>query len=192
MLRFTRQSMKTGAGLLNYGRIVANETSECSRWEQGSNCTNFVASNVLGIREMHFMLPWKVNCHLTLDLMKSQVKYLQMLQTRSIRLYVTMQTNQTCWKCQRSLDNQKEQFFCDCGVIQPPNNERTFFEVLGIETSFDVDSRQLTQKFRQLQSYLHPDKFTQKTAVRIAINTFAPTKAQAPYFFREYLDPVCL
>lgn len=110
---------------------------------------------------MHFMLPWK-NGNLTFSVMKSNTKCLQVLHTRSIRLFVTMQTNQTCWKCQRSLDNQREQFFCECGVIQPPSDERTFFEVLGIKTSFDVDSRQLTQRFRQLQSTLHPDKFTLK------------------------------
>jgi len=35
--------------------------------------------------------------------------------------------------------------------------------VLGVEEKFDVDPKELTQKFRNLQRLLHPDKFSQKS-----------------------------
>jgi len=35
--------------------------------------------------------------------------------------------------------------------------------VLGVEEKFDVDPKELTEKFRNLQRFLHPDKFSQKS-----------------------------
>ncbi len=80
------------------------------------------------------------------------------------RSYVA-HTTQRCWKCSRNINIQTEQFFCECGIIQPPNEERNYFEVMEIDTTFDVNMRELTTKFRELQTLLHPDKFTQKSEV---------------------------
>lgn len=72
---------------------------------------------------------------------------------------------QNCWKCGKVVDPVNEQFICECGVLQPPVGNRTFFEVLGVETKFDIDTVELTKKFRNLQSKLHPDKFGTKSEV---------------------------
>lgn len=68
-----------------------------------------------------------------------------------------------CWKCGNLLNGDKELFFCGCGVIQPPSREINYFELMDIETNFEVDAKQLHNKFRRLQSFLHPDKFTLKS-----------------------------
>lgn len=130
---------------------------EAARSEQRAICTRVVTESGL------YATQGQVQAAKDLTLATSLLNVNK--RTGYVRLYVTMRTNHTCWKCHRSIDYTKEQFFCECGVIQPENSQRTFFEVLGVETSFDVDLRELSQKFRQLQSSLHPDKFAQKSEV---------------------------
>jgi len=70
-----------------------------------------------------------------------------------------------CWQCGRSIDDVTERYFCDCGVVQPPVAERSYFDIMGIKESFDVDLTELTEKYRGLQRILHPDKYSQKCDV---------------------------
>ncbi len=57
--------------------------------------------------------------------------------------------------------------FCEkCRALQEPKPGATHFDVLGVDQRFDINASDLTQKFRRLQSTLHPDKFTQKSQVR--------------------------
>lgn len=65
-----------------------------------------------------------------------------------------------CWKCGK---NRTENFFCEnCHIIQKPPAEKNYFTIFGMQEKFDVDPVQLTNKFRQLQSLVHPDKFSTK------------------------------
>ncbi|KHN77100.1 Iron-sulfur cluster co-chaperone protein HscB, mitochondrial [Toxocara canis] len=67
---------------------------------------------------------------------------------------------QDCWKCEKALDCLKEKFFCPaCSAIQPLENEN-FFDYLGVRPSFDVDVSVLKKHFLELQSRIHPDKFS--------------------------------
>lgn len=68
-----------------------------------------------------------------------------------------------CWKCGRKIAFQTSQYFCSCGIIQPPAQDRTYFEVMGLPVNFNLDTPALTVHFRQLQSVLHPDKFARKS-----------------------------
>lgn len=36
------------------------------------------------------------------------------------------------------------------------------FDLFALDRIYNIDSTQLQQKFRQMQSILHPDKFSQK------------------------------
>lgn len=81
-----------------------------------------------------------------------------------LRNYATT-NEQTCWKCQRELDLKKERFFCNCGVVQPPLDDLSYFQLFKLEKSFDIDTSTLTKLFRRLQMLLHPDKYTQKSSV---------------------------
>jgi len=67
----------------------------------------------------------------------------------------------SCWKCGTVI--VEKLLFCEsCSVVQKPKNLH-HFDVIGVSKSFNVDTLELTKNFRQLQSQLHPDKFTQKS-----------------------------
>ncbi|ELT96361.1 hypothetical protein CAPTEDRAFT_162651 [Capitella teleta] len=68
-----------------------------------------------------------------------------------------------CWKCGTDLDPVGQQYFCDCGVVQPPKLCRDFFCMMGMKVDFDVNVPDLKKQFTTLQRNLHPDKFTQKS-----------------------------
>jgi len=70
-----------------------------------------------------------------------------------------------CWQCGRNIDDVAERYFCDCGVVQPPLAARSYFDVMGVKETFDIDLNELTEKYRGLQRILHPDKYSQKCDV---------------------------
>jgi len=82
-----------------------------------------------------------------------------------------------CWQCGRNIDDVAERYFCECGVVQPPLAERSFFDVMGVKETFDLDLNELTEKYRGLQRILHPDKYSQKCDVCtvLLMLEFAPT-----------------
>lgn len=71
-----------------------------------------------------------------------------------------------CWKCNCRYPvnaHGTTQFFCpSCYVVQEPQ-DRTHFEIMQCEQTFDMDTKQLTNVYRSLQSQLHPDKFSLKS-----------------------------
>lgn len=69
----------------------------------------------------------------------------------------------TCWNCGKKRDADKEIFFCFCGAILPPSDRSTYFDLLGMKQSFELDTELLTKKYKDLQRILHPDKFSQKS-----------------------------
>ncbi|XP_022785789.1 iron-sulfur cluster co-chaperone protein HscB, mitochondrial-like isoform X2 [Stylophora pistillata] len=65
-----------------------------------------------------------------------------------------------CWKCNSEIRSGVE-FFCpSCNIIQRPPKKATYFELMGSPTSFDIDTKRLTQHYKELQWKLHPDKFS--------------------------------
>jgi len=73
-----------------------------------------------------------------------------------------------CWKCGQELAVTSgaedlcpaRRFFCpgeDCGVLQPVKNFN-YFEVFNLPPKYDLDTKQLSQMFRQIQHRLHPDR----------------------------------
>lgn len=81
-------------------------------------------------------------------------------QLQTIRRFA-VEIDVTCWKCKANIP--KNQVICTkCGTLMTPDTTRNFFELLNVQESFDVNSTTLTQNFRQLQSVVHPDKFSNK------------------------------
>lgn len=72
----------------------------------------------------------------------------------------------TCWNCGKKRDADKEIFFCFCGAILPPSDRSSYFDLLGMKQSFELDTELLTKKYKDLQRILHPDKFSQKSQVK--------------------------
>jgi hypothetical protein len=70
-----------------------------------------------------------------------------------------------CWKCGSEIKNSS--LFCSqCSTLQKPDENKNYFDVLGIEQSFEVKDKELTTKYRKLQNILHPDRFNVKNVVR--------------------------
>lgn len=74
----------------------------------------------------------------------------------------------SCWKCGVTVDLKKVLFCNRCDVVQKPKHNLDYFEILGVEKQFDINSKKLTQNFRLLQMQLHPDRFSQKSEVKLS------------------------
>jgi len=71
-------------------------------------------------------------------------------------------TSVPCWNCSHTSENLQD--FCnECKVIQLVKEESSYFDILRIEKSFNIDRKHLTKDFRKLQSIYHPDKYTLKS-----------------------------
>ncbi|GLH09739.1 Uncharacterized protein GBIM_14778 [Gryllus bimaculatus] len=62
-----------------------------------------------------------------------------------------------CWKCGNG--NNSVMFCKNCNALQKPNKNINYYDILGIDSTFDLDTNDLTKKYRKLQSILHPDKY---------------------------------
>lgn len=69
-----------------------------------------------------------------------------------------------CWRCGKPTNTKEDIFFCKCGVVQSVNS-LSYFEIMSLDDSFDVDTAVLSQKYKELQKLLHPDKHTLKSEV---------------------------
>ncbi|RZC32312.1 DnaJ domain containing protein, partial [Asbolus verrucosus] len=65
-----------------------------------------------------------------------------------------------CWQCGIERTNISELFCENCSFIQSPQDTNNYFKIFELDEEFGIDPKQLTQKYRKLQSQLHPDKFT--------------------------------
>nr|QCY50103.1 DNAJC20 [Apostichopus japonicus] len=76
-------------------------------------------------------------------------------------------TSSRCWNCNAVLSNdqfQKSPFFCfSCHGIQPVDENISHFQRMECKTNYDLDVSRLQKFFRELQSKLHPDRFSQKS-----------------------------
>ncbi|XP_018901804.2 iron-sulfur cluster co-chaperone protein HscB [Bemisia tabaci] len=65
-----------------------------------------------------------------------------------------------CWKCGIDVSSV---FFCDkCHHLQKPNLKQNYFELFGVPLSFDIATKDLTQRYRKILNELHPDRFSSK------------------------------
>ncbi|XP_044260632.1 iron-sulfur cluster co-chaperone protein HscB [Tribolium madens] len=68
-----------------------------------------------------------------------------------------------CWQCGIERKNPGELFCEQCSFIQSPPEKDNYFKVFELEEKFAIDQKLLTSKYRQMQSVLHPDKFSNKS-----------------------------
>lgn len=67
-----------------------------------------------------------------------------------------------CWKCGKNL--QDILFFCDqCSSLQRASSTSNYFEIIGVDCAYDLSLAEISKKYKNLQSQLHPDKFGNKT-----------------------------
>ncbi len=79
---------------------------------------------------------------------------------------VDVANSNLCWKC-GSITSQYDLFCSErsCGVIQAITIDEEFdiFALYNLEPKYELDLCELDDKFRQLQTKLHPDKFATKS-----------------------------
>ncbi|KAG5673387.1 hypothetical protein PVAND_003442 [Polypedilum vanderplanki] len=72
------------------------------------------------------------------------------------------QLTRSCWNCQAV--NEKTEIFCNsCNSIQKIHPKIDYFDLFGIQKEPRINIKELTKRFRSVQSQIHPDKFSTKT-----------------------------
>jgi len=90
---------------------------------------------------------------------KLSAKYLWQIISLQRTMCTIKSDNKICWSCKKKIG--EELFFCDiCKIIQPPLTELSYFEVFGCAETYVLDAKSLTNRYRELQSMIHPDKFS--------------------------------
>lgn len=70
----------------------------------------------------------------------------------------------SCWKCGKNLKDSL--VFCDeCSSLQRVSTSSNYFEIVGIDCAYDLNLSEVSKKYKNLQSQLHPDRFGNKTEV---------------------------
>ncbi|XP_046434475.1 iron-sulfur cluster co-chaperone protein HscB [Neodiprion fabricii] len=66
-----------------------------------------------------------------------------------------------CWKCDFQY---KSDLFCSkCRALQEPPENLNYFQIIGVKRNYDLKSDEIHKKYRELQHYLHPDRFSNST-----------------------------
>uniref|UniRef100_A0A1B0GQP9 Uncharacterized protein n=1 Tax=Phlebotomus papatasi TaxID=29031 RepID=A0A1B0GQP9_PHLPP len=66
-----------------------------------------------------------------------------------------------CWSC--GTPSGSAIFCIKCKALQKVDGKKDYFEILNLPRNYNVDSNTLTHTFREMQSVLHPDKFSSKS-----------------------------
>lgn len=102
---------------------------------------------------------------------KSKIKSDQKVLSVISKNFVSQRFNQNiCWRCGLERTKVTAVFCEECHAIQSPHETRNYFRVFDLEEKFDIDKNVLRDKYRRLQSDLHPDKFTNKSEEEKAIS----------------------
>lgn len=67
-----------------------------------------------------------------------------------------------CWKCNKNILSAKNLFCKNCSSVQKPDNQKNYYDLFDLKLQFVINKADLAKKFKQLQSQLHPDKFSNK------------------------------
>lgn len=66
----------------------------------------------------------------------------------------------SCWSCGNKINKLVSNLFCsNCKALQRPDELDNYFKVLGVKETYDLDETELSKKYKDLQKYLHPDKY---------------------------------
>ncbi|KAL4712334.1 hypothetical protein ACJJTC_001495 [Scirpophaga incertulas] len=68
----------------------------------------------------------------------------------------------SCWSCGQDFKLDSNLFCSNCNSLQKPEENKNYFNIMGLQESYDIDDTELAKKYKELQKYLHPDKFANK------------------------------
>ncbi len=87
--------------------------------------------------------------------------------------------NPRCWSC--PVRTPHHALFCKhCGVIQPPAKQ-DYFSLFKVPLSFNVNEAELDRRFKQLQTKIHPDKFSCKSGQEQAYSSQHAAELNSAY-----------
>ncbi|KOB69586.1 Co-chaperone protein HscB, mitochondrial [Operophtera brumata] len=69
----------------------------------------------------------------------------------------------SCWSCRKDINNLVSNLFCpNCKALQDPGSSKNYFKIMGVEETYDLNESDLARRFKDLQKYLHPDKYANR------------------------------
>ncbi|XP_067644038.1 co-chaperone protein HscB homolog [Eurosta solidaginis] len=148
--------MRRFAGSLHTIRLQLSNSDDCARLPSLANFC--LLPNVTGeIKHVKITSAIKT---------KADAGTLRQVVAQQIRKYAppseTTTAESACWNCTRN--GRKNHLICtSCGYLQDVNEEVNYFELFNLPSSFSLEQQELTRRFRQLQTLVHPDKFSNKT-----------------------------
>lgn len=84
-----------------------------------------------------------------------------------------------CWNC--NYPHTSTLFCSKCKVLQELPEGLSYFNMMGVKEHYNVELQEVHDKYRELQKILHPDKFGNKSKVRI--NIFKLESFWWPWFY---------
>nr|CAH7712753.1 unnamed protein product [Callosobruchus chinensis] len=114
------------------------------------------------------------NKNVVLDFIKSENNYAVHLNRDIVfisrNLFIGKSNFQNiCWKC--GTDQGSSNLFCEkCNALQHPKEKHNLFKVLNIEQDFKIDEADLKNKFRKMQTMIHPDKYSNRGSTEQSIS----------------------
>ncbi|CAG9809088.1 unnamed protein product [Chironomus riparius] len=83
------------------------------------------------------------------------------------------QLSKMCWNCHATLHENVEIFCNSCNHIQrvPKISFEDYFDLFGIQKDPKVNLKELTKRFRNVQSQIHPDKFSTKSEAEQSLSS---------------------
>ncbi|KQS44201.1 iron-sulfur cluster co-chaperone protein HscB, mitochondrial [Drosophila erecta] len=90
----------------------------------------------------------------------AQFKQIQLPKARQF----SVESSTACWNCQKKSELKQNMICSDCGHLQDVNSGINYFKLLSFPIQFSLEPQKLTKSFRQLQTIVHPDKYSNKTS----------------------------
>src|SRR5262245_33137619 len=91
-----------------------------------------------------------------------------------------------CWSCQKEAGAGA--FCAACGALQPPDDDRDLFAVLGLPASYAIDFPAAEDAYKELSRQVHPDRFA--TADPRARRASLARTVQLNQAWRTIKDPI--
>ena len=68
----------------------------------------------------------------------------------------------SCWSCGNDSPLTSNLFCSKCKALQMPEKPENYFKILGVKETYDLDESDLAKRYKELQKYLHPDKYANR------------------------------
>ncbi|XP_022115068.1 iron-sulfur cluster co-chaperone protein HscB [Pieris rapae] len=115
--------------------------------------------------------------------------FIKLFTSFSTRNLVLLQArNINCWSCGKDTTLVSNLFCSNCKSLQKPDNVDNYFKLMGIDESYDLDEEDLSKKYKQLQRYLHPDKYANRNNMEQEISAKYSSLVNEAY--KTLLEPL--